>query len=119
MEGRSSMNPGIYRGPGEFDRYDNEPRRSWLAITADGRVVIANLAERRGLTRHDIESVPHRLTSVVAWTRDVESLHFEAAHLATGVELECRWGGDHVDVTDPARDAWGGLGGRYERLSGQ
>jgi hypothetical protein len=110
------MKPGIYRGSGEFDRYDNEARRSWLAITAEGRVVVANLPERPRLTRHDIESAPHRLTSVVAWTRDVESLRFEAAHLTKGVTLECRWGGDHVDVVDTAQDAWGGLGGRYERL---
>ncbi len=109
------MKPGIFQRAAEFDRCDGEMRRAYLAVDADGRLVIANLREQRAITVSDIASALHRCTSTGPWSPGTD-LRFEPAHGAPAFSLRCEVGDDHVDVIDRAQDEWGGFGGRYERL---
>jgi hypothetical protein len=111
------MKPGIYQSAAQFDRYDNEMRRTYLAIDPGGRVIMANLPERRELSWHDMEMAPMCWTSVGAWTQG-SRLQLEATRGISRLTLECSSGEDHIDVIDPAQDDLGGFGGRYERIRG-
>lgn len=111
-----TVKPGIYQSAAQFDRYDAQVRRTYLAVDPGGHVVIANLPECRATTRSDIGSAPNRWTSVGPWMSGFD-LQFEAAHGAPAMKLKCDLSEGHVDVIDPAQDGWGGFGGRYEAVA--
>jgi hypothetical protein len=104
---------GIFQSEREFDRMDQQVRRTYLHVGPE-EILLANMPEAIGINPESIRRSATCLKAAGAITGADSSLEFVRGELRTTLVL--REEGDNVRITDPRQDEWGGFAGVYSRV---